>query len=360
MPRALPVTLVGGFLGAGKTSLLHHLISAEPGGHLGVLVEGAGPPGFDVKALRGLCGAMRRPYDIVDQFADDAGLAEALRALAQAGRHERVLVEVSGLTSPARWARLIALSQGAIFAEAIVVVVDLLDFHPLFVLEKGDAALREFEREQIQCAGVLVLNKCDLTGDTERRAASRMLHAINPSARIIETDYGEVPPPELFRTGLRPRTFAPEEEQAVLPEFESVAFRAFRAFHPQRFWDWFNAPHDGLLRAKGLVWLATRNLLVGGISRASGHNSCGAAGIWWAALPREEWPEEAERLMEMQEVWREPYGDRRQELVLIGRQGPTSEAARKLNLCLLTPEEAALPDWSALPDPFPFWDVAEE
>ncbi len=360
MPRPLPVTLVAGFLGAGKTSLLHHLISEAPGGHLGVLVEGAGPIGFDVKALRGLCGAMRRPYDIVDEFADDAGLAEALRAIAQAGRHERALVEVSGLTSPARWARLIALSQGAIFVEAIVVMVDLLDFHRVFGLGQDGASLRGFQEEQIKCAGVIVLNKCDLAGDAERNAATRMLHAMNPGARIIETDYGEVPPAEIFRPGLVPKSLPEEDGAADLPEFESVVFRAFRPFHPQRFWDWFNAPHEGLLRAKGIVWLATRNLLVGGISRASAHNSCGAAGIWWAALPREEWPDDAERLMEMQDVWREPYGDRRQELVLLGRRGPTSDAARKLNLCLLSPEEAALPDWRVLPDPFPAWDVAEE
>ena len=92
---------------------------------------------------------------------------------------------------------------------------------------------------------------------------------------------------------------------------------------------------------KGLVWLATRNLLVGGVSRTAWQNGCGAAGVWWAALPREEWPSDPETLLEMQENWREPYGDRRQELVLIGRRGPTSDAARKLNLCLLSDAEFA-------------------
>jgi G3E family GTPase len=362
MARPLPVTLVGGFLGAGKTSLLHHLISQEPGGNLAVLVEGAGPLGFDTKALRGLCGAMRREYDVVEEFADDAGLAEALRAIAQAGRHERVLVEVSGLTSPARWARLIAASHGAIQVEAIVVVVDLLDFHRAFVAPaakgNGERLLHDFQRGQIESAGLLVLNKCDLAGDAERQAATRALRALNPSARIVETDYGEVPPEEIFRAAA-PKPAEERAEGAPSPELESVVFRAFRPFHPQRFWDWFNAPHAGLLRVKGIVWLATRNLLVGGVSRTGAHNSCGAAGIWWAALPREEWPEQAERLMEMQDVWREPYGDRRQELVLLGEAGRTGEAARKLNLCLLSGEEAALPDWRGLPDPFPAWDLEE-
>lgn len=358
MPRPLPVTLVGGFLGAGKTSLLHHLISEEPGGHLAVLIEGNGQLGFDAKALRGLCGAMRREYDMVDEFADDVGLAEALRAIAQAGRHERVLVEVSGLTSPARWARLVAMSQGAIFVEAIVVVIDLLDFQRAAGPSAEEKALRDFQREQIEAASLLVLNKCDLASDDARQATTRALRTMNPHARIVETDYGKVAAAEIFRGGA-PKISAGEGNGAPLPVFESVTFRAFRPFHPQRFWAWFNAPQAGLLRVKGIVWLATRNLLVGGISRAGAHNSCGAAGIWWAALPREEWPDDAGRLTEMQEVWREPYGDRRQELVLIGRQGQTSDAARKLNLCLLSAEEAALSDWRALPDPFPAWDLEE-
>ena len=113
---------------------------------------------------------------------------------------------------------------------------------------------------------------------------------------------------------------------------------------------------------KGLGWLATRNLLVGGVSRTRWQNGCGAAGIWWAALPREEWPEEPEALMRMQETWREPYGDRRQELVMIGDPMLLSTAMRRqLDACLLTDEEYARPvnEWATFPDPFPAWDVEE-
>src|SRR5580698_11311550 len=65
MNRRLPVTLVGGFLGAGKTSLLHHFISEHQSGHLAVLVENPGALNLDAKALNGLCGAMRRTHDTV-------------------------------------------------------------------------------------------------------------------------------------------------------------------------------------------------------------------------------------------------------------------------------------------------------
>jgi G3E family GTPase len=199
-----------------------------------------------------------------------------------------------------------------------------------------------------------------------------LLRSINPHAKIIETAYGEVPaelitgrasPQELgLAVERRPRLKKDEEtgesSESVLA---SAVYRAYQPFHPGRFWDWYEAEHPGLLRVKGLIWLASRNLLVGGVSRTRWQNSCGAAGIWWAALPREDWPEETEALMRMQEIWREPYGDRRQELVLIGDASYLSSLPRQLDACLLTAEEYARPvaEWGALPDPFPAWDLEE-
>ena len=105
----LPVTIVGGFLGAGKTSLLHHMISEHRGGHLAVLVENPGPLNLDARALRGLCGAMRRTNDAVfeipngDEAAQVGAIATTLRDLAQAGRYERVLIEVAERPIPRGW-----------------------------------------------------------------------------------------------------------------------------------------------------------------------------------------------------------------------------------------------------------------
>jgi len=270
---------------------------------------------------------------------------------------------------PTSW-RPRSLEEGnapGIQVEQIVCVVDLLDFHQGLVApsaDEGALRLRDFQRAQIEGATLLVLNKCDLAGDAERESVTRHLRVLNSRARIIETDYGEVPPSEILRPAsadfLRSVSILDENSTGEMPDFECVVYRAFRPFHPQRFWDWFDASHPGLLRVKGLIWLATRNLLVGGISRTVWQNGCGAAGLWWAALPREEWPGDPATLMQMQENWREPYGDRRQELVLVGARSWTADAARKLNLCLLNDAEFALPDWRGLPDPFPAWDLDEE
>lgn len=386
MNRRLPVTLVGGFFGAGKTSLLHHFISEHQGGHLVILVENPGALNLDAKALRGLCGAMRRQQDTVLEIPNGGETEQAewiaarLREFSLAGRHERVLIEMAGTTNPALLAKHFGLLPGqpetfAPWAELYqnVCVVDALDFYRASKGPASEVFLGDFQNEQIAGASLIVLNKCDLVEDAERQSCTRLLRALNPDAQIIETAYGELPPEIWSKPGTlqelgmaverRPRLKVERVAAGPEPELASALYRVHRPFHPQRFWDWFNAERPGLLRMKGLVWLATRNLLVGGVSRTRWQNSCGAAGIWWAALPREEWPEEPEALARMQETWREPYGDRRQELVLIGDASRLSGATRKeLDACLLTDEEYARPlgEWASLPDPFPAWDLEEE
>ncbi len=391
MNRRLPVTLIGGFFGSGKTSLLHHFISEHQGGHLALLLENPGALNLDAKAIGGLCGAMRRTQDLVVAIPNDPEISQVdwiaarLREFTEAGRFERVLIELAGMANAARIGECFGLLPGqpetfAPWAELhqIVCVVDALDFYRSIVLpsQRGSTyreKLVDFQYDQIEGASLVVLNKCDLVSDAERKTCTSFLRGINSSAMIVETAYGEIPadmisrragPQELGlaverRVRLQPSEGSKSSEEPVLA---SALYRAYRPFHPGRFWDWYNAEHPGLLRVKGIIWLATRNLLVGGVSRTRWQNSCGAAGVWWAALPREDWPEEPEALMRMQETWREPYGDRRQELVIVGDATYLSGLMPQLDACLLTAEEYAIPvkDWSAFPDPFPIWDMDED
>jgi G3E family GTPase len=375
MSSRLPVTLVGGILGSGKTSLLHHFIGEHQGGHLAVLVENSGPVNLDAKALRGLCGAMRRTQDAVFEIPNGEAamqiqaIANTLRGLAQSGRFERVLIELAG-TSGSAWLAREFLPDGAFasFAELsqIVCVVDALDFFRAF-RAPASSPFAHFQREQIAGATLVVLNKCDLIEESERDAIFPALRQLN--GVIIGTAYGECPTDILLRQAstedfrrARERAEKLKDDASLEFNFSSALYRVHRPFYPQRFWDWFNADHDGILRVKGVIWLASRNLLVGGLSRTRWQNSCGAAGIWWAALPREEWPEDPAALKKMQEVWREPYGDRRQELVVIGDAAYLSTTMRReLDACLLTAAEYALPpvQWGQFPDPFPEWDLEE-
>ncbi len=86
------------------------------------------------------------------------------------------------------------------------------------------------------------------------------------------------------------------------------------------------------------------------------------AGNWMADIPRSEWPEDPEFLADVESVWQEPWGDRRQELVFIGQDLDRALLLAELESCLLTEEEIAegADAWRGYDDPFTSWDEADE
>jgi G3E family GTPase len=139
----------------------------------------------------------------------------------------------------------------------------------------------------------------------------------------------------------------------------SIVFRSRLPLHPRRFWDFIHGSWKGVLRSKGFFWLATRMDVTGVWAQAGGACSFEPAGLWWAAVPREDWPEDPEVCAELERELAGPYADRRQELVFITRDADPEEICRQLEACLLTPRELERgPEgWAALEDPFPAWEV---
>ena len=98
---------------------------------------------------------------------------------------------------------------------------------------------------------------------------------------------------------------------------------------------------------------------VGLWSRAGAQSDVQMAGEWFAAVPREYWPQDEDEIFRVRSNWKEPYGDRRQELVLIGNAEKMNEASlcASFEACLLTEEEMESGEvfWSTFEDPFPEW-----
>jgi G3E family GTPase len=114
-----------------------------------------------------------------------------------------------------------------------------------------------------------------------------------------------------------------------------------------------------LLRSKGFFWLATRPDYAGQWNQAGGIARYGYAGLFWKAVPRSEWPQDASDIQSIMEKWQEPYGDRRQELVFIGQNLDQHALCQWLDECLLTDVEleAGEAGWIELRDPFPAWQT---
>ncbi|HNE85456.1 MAG TPA: GTP-binding protein, partial [bacterium] len=88
------------------------------------------------------------------------------------------------------------------------------------------------------------------------------------------------------------------------------------------------------------------------------------AGFWWSAIDRRSWPDEAAYIQDIEAQMQPPYGDRRQEIVLIGKDMDKAALSQSFEKCLLTDEEMKIghTGWTRLVDPFPEWIIqsAEE
>jgi G3E family GTPase len=149
----------------------------------------------------------------------------------------------------------------------------------------------------------------------------------------------------------------------------SFIYTARRPFHPKRISILQEQSEERIptvVRSKGFVWLATRHSDSGEWASAGNLYCIDAGSTWFAEIPREEWGDDMEAPEEdfINPITEEeyPYGDRRQEIVIIGIHMDKEQVKREFDACLLTDEEFALgPEgWKQFEDPWPMWELEVE
>jgi G3E family GTPase len=191
---------------------------------------------------------------------------------------------------------------------------------------------------------------------------------LNPAAQIAVASDGRVPGarlldgrlPELASLGRgKSDVFAPSARDRASLGVSSVEYHARRPFHPARLRQHLLSGWPGVLRSKGIFWMATRMTEVGAWSQVGPVWEVSRAGFWWSALEEQGWPIPTGIQEEVRATWREPFGDRRQDLVLTGLDIDARELSAGFDACLLTDEELGRgPEaWQRLEDPFGSWSV---
>ena len=389
MKTQIPVTVLSGYLGAGKTTVLNHLLANKDGKKIAVIVNDMSEVNIDSQLIQ--AGGFSRTEEKLVELTNGCicctlreDLMIEVEKLAKQGDIDYLVIESTGISEPIPVAQTftyideevgIDLSQYCRL-DAMVTVVDAFRFWSDY--ESGDTLLERKQTEdandlrdvsdllidQIEFANILLISKTDLVTPEYLEAFKAFLVKLNPDATIIPIENGAVLPAEIldrnlfdFELASQGAGWIKELNEEHVPETEEYGITSFvykrkRPFHPERWYAWLNMFPQEIVRSKGFFWLATRNNMAGLLSQAGSSLQFQGAGYWIASLPISEQKMLLNEDPSVSSRWDDVHGDRQTEMVWIGLDMDREEIESELDACLLTDEEMQS-DWTEFSDPLP-------
>ncbi|TAI61340.1 GTP-binding protein [Bradyrhizobium sp. Leo170] len=399
--RRLPVTVLSGFLGAEKTTLLNELLLNRLGRRIAVIVNDMSAVNIDGELLRTGGAQLSRTQEMLVELSNGCicctlrgDLIEEVRRLAAERKFDNLVIEATGISEPLPIAAAFSYQeedgsslQDVAYIDNMVTIVDIIRFAEEFwsrdlVATRGSSASSDDKRtivellvDQIEFADTIVLNKISSATTEQRFAAYSIIRGLNADAELIEANFGRIPLKAIVgvnrfdaeRAELHPlwkrelegfKDHVPETEEYGIASF---VYRARRPFDPMRFSEFLASSWNGVLRAKGFFWLATRPRWVGELSHCGALVRTSGRSWWWSAVDEEYWPTDPNWRRSLEASWDPRYGDRKQELVFIGTDLDPEEISRRLDACLTDSMPSRRPaELVDERDCFPIWRAKGE
>jgi len=373
--QEVPVLLLTGYLGSGKTTLLNRILSNKKGIKFAVIVNDIGEVNIDesliekggvvgstddsLVALQNGCICCTLKMDLVNQLAD----------LTSAGRFDYIVIEASGICEPAPIAQTIStmpalapqFTRSALpYVDCICTVVDAMrmadEFESGSALQKEDIGEDDLERlviEQIEFCNIVLLNKAADVTPEQLGKLKGIVKSINPGARVLECNYGDVDLDELLYTGMfrfdEVATSAAwiaaiegEDEEEEEAEGEALEYGIDTYVYTRRpaldlnkfdrlvakLWP------ANIIRAKGLCYFSDDIDKCWLFEQAGRQKTLKDCGLWFATMPEDELADMMERDRKLRADWDPTYGDRMQKIVFIGQHLDKKAIEQLMDSCL--------------------------
>ncbi len=382
--KKLPITVLSGFLGAGKTTVLNEILRQANGLKIAVLVNDMSEINIDGQLIKQQHELLRTEEKLVElsngciccTLRDD--LIQEVQKLIEKSDFDALIIEGTGIAEPIPIAQTFCLDVGVGLNEStridsMITVINGAEFlkeissydllmDRSLVGEEDDRAIAELLINQVEFADTLLINKCDLIDENQKEKLIKSLKLLNPDAQILSSTFGKFDVHALlnvqkfdFDKAQSSIGWIKELEHEHTPESEhyriqSSIFRSRMPFHPERLQTFLEMNYpDNLLRAKGRFWLVSRpessiwwgqagasqriENIVSWLSGSDFHLSLNDLVLPENLdLDQEEWDE-------LSAIWDPIFGDRIQEIVLIGQDANHEEIHQNLSNCLLSEDE---------------------
>lgn len=370
--KIVPITLLTGYLGAGKTTLINHVLNNQEGYKVAVIVNDIGEVNIDA-SLIGKGGVVTETNDSLVPLQNGCicctlkvDLMQQIVDLIKSGNFDYILIEASGICEPIPIAQTITVLQDSTEQyglpkicrlDNVVSVVDALRLRDEFdcgeELEKEEIDDEDIENlliQQIEFCNTLILNKVDELSKEELEKVKAVVRKLQPNAKIIETNYSKVDVKEIIDTnsfdfeeaamsaGWAQELDKPEEEEeeGETEEYGIGTFVYYRRkpLDEAKFEQFINKFPRNIIRCKGIVWFKSDYEMSYVFEQAGKQKVIYEGGEWIATFPKEEIDMLRKQNADLERDWDEKIGDRMVKLVFIGQDMDREEISKELDKCI--------------------------
>lgn len=372
MARVLPITLLTGYLGSGKTTLINHILKNQEGYKIAVIVNDIGEVNIDADLIE-KGGVVTEKDDNLVALSNGCicctlktNLIEQIAEIYDSGKFDYLLIEASGICEPIPIAQsIMAINQmvneqgikDIVKLDSVISVTDALRLSKEF--NHGDNLLKDNIEEddienliiqQLEFCDIVILNKVSEVTKDELGEVKTVIKKIQPHAKIIETDYANVNLDDILDVNLFDFEKAissagwveelekdeEEEEEGEALEYGISTFVYYerKGFNRNKFQDFIKNFDKEIIRCKGIMYFDDQEEMSYMFEQAGTQKTLMEAGEWFVMLPKQEQDRLRKIEPKLDKDWDPEYGDRMVKLVFIGKNMDKESIIKRLDECI--------------------------